>query len=114
LGEHGLRRRRSPRPRTGAAYIGLGVTCPHLIGCALSTSFTCLGSGSDSAKNSMAHVHIGCLPIFMGVCLLKPAPFCNGVCGFPHYSFVGIQLCVFLLRRFCMALGPSSFWFTRK
>jgi hypothetical protein len=84
LGEHWLRRRKTLSPRTGAAYIGLGVTCPHLIGCALSTSFTCLGSGSDSAKTSMAHAHIGCLPIFMGVGLLKPAPVCNGVCGFPH------------------------------
>ena len=84
LGEHWLRRQKTPSPRTGAVYIGLGVTCPHLIGCAFSTSFTCLGPGSDSAKNSMAHAHIGCLPIFMGVGLLKLAPFCNGVCGFPH------------------------------
>ena len=84
LGEHWLRRQKTPSPRTGAVYIGLGVTCPHLIGCAFSTSFTCLQSGSDSAKNSMAHAHIGCLPIFMGIGLLKPAPFCNGVCGFPQ------------------------------
>jgi hypothetical protein len=54
-----------PQAQTGAAYIGLGVTCPYLI---------FIGPGSDSAKNSYAHVHIGCLHIFMGVGLLKPAP----------------------------------------
>ena len=84
LGEHGLRRRKTPGPRNGAAYIGLGVTCPYLIGYATSTSLICFGPGSDSAKNSYAHVHIGCLPIFMGVGILPPVPSCNGVFGFPH------------------------------
>jgi hypothetical protein len=67
LGEHGLVGER-PQPRNGAAYIGLGVTCPHLIGYATSTSLLCVGPGSDSAKNSYAHPHVGCLPKFMGVC----------------------------------------------
>jgi hypothetical protein len=31
-------------------------------------------------------VHIGCLPIFMGVGLLPPVPSCNGVCSFPQTS----------------------------
>jgi hypothetical protein len=84
LGEHGLRRRKTPSPRNGSAYIGLGVTCPYLIGYATSTSLICVGPGSDSAKNSYAHAHIGCLPIFMGVGLKKPAPSYNGVCGFPQ------------------------------
>jgi hypothetical protein len=42
------------------------VTCPYLIGYATSTSLICIGPGSDSAKNSYAHAHIGCLPIIMG------------------------------------------------
>jgi hypothetical protein len=84
LGEHGLRRRKIPSPRNGAAYIGLGVTCPYLIGYATSTSLICLGPGSDSAKNSYAHAYISCLPIFMGVSLKKPAPSCNGICSFPQ------------------------------
>ena len=79
---------KDPEPRNGAAYIGLGVMCPYLIGYATSTSLICVGPGSDSAKNSYAHAHIGCLPIFMGVSLKKPAPSCNGVCGFPHQIFV--------------------------
>ncbi|TNN04552.1 hypothetical protein EWB00_001793 [Schistosoma japonicum] len=56
-----------PEPRNSVAYIGLGVTCPYLIGYATSTSLICVGPGSDSAKNSYAHAHIGSLPIFMGV-----------------------------------------------
>jgi hypothetical protein len=86
LGEHGLRRRKTPGPRNGAAYIGLGVTCPYLIGYATSTSLICLGPGGDLAKNSHAHAHIGCLPIFMGVGLKKLAPSCNDVCGASHIS----------------------------
>ena len=101
LGEHGLHKRKTLSPRTGTAYIGLGVTCPHLIGCALSTSFTGLGSGSDSAKNSMAHSHIGCLPIFMGVGLLPPAPSCNDVCSFRQL------LCVQKFLAHLCALSPS-------
>ena len=66
LGEHGLHRRKTSSPRNGAAYIGLGVTCPYLIGYATSTSLICVRPGSDSAKNSTAHAHIGCLPIIMG------------------------------------------------
>jgi hypothetical protein len=55
------------RPRAPEmALLGLGVTCPYLIGYATSTSLICVGPGSDSAKNSYAHVHIGCLPIIMG------------------------------------------------
>ena len=50
LGEHGLSRRKTPSPRNGAAYIGLGVTCPYLIGYATSTSLICVGPGNDSAK----------------------------------------------------------------
>ena len=41
---------KDPEPRNGAAYIGLGVTCPYLIGYATSTSLICLGPGSDLAK----------------------------------------------------------------
>jgi hypothetical protein len=84
----GLRRQKTPSPRNGAAYIDLGVTCPYLIGYATSTSLICLGPGSDLAKNSYAHAHIDCLPIFMGVGLKKPAPSCNGVCGFPQFSLI--------------------------
>jgi hypothetical protein len=72
--------KKTPNPSTGAAYIGLGeaclhpigyafntsFTCPHPIGYAFSTSFTCPGPGSDSAKDSTAHVHFGCLPKLMG------------------------------------------------
>jgi hypothetical protein len=43
-------------PKTGAAYIGLGEACLHLIGYAFSTSFTCLGPGCDAAKTLM-HMH---------------------------------------------------------
>jgi hypothetical protein len=58
---------KDPEPRNGAAYIGLGVTCPYLIGYATSTSLICVGPGSDLAKkNPYAHAHIGCLPIIMG------------------------------------------------
>ena len=53
-------------PRTGAAYIGLGVACLYLIGCAFSTSFTFPGMGCDLAKNPYAHAHIGCLPELTG------------------------------------------------
>jgi hypothetical protein len=60
------RGKRPRAPENGAAYIGLGVTCPYLIGYATSTSLIYVGPGSDSAKNSYAHVHIGCLPIIMG------------------------------------------------
>ena len=66
LGELDCRGEKTPSPRTGAAYIGLGEACLHPIGYAFSTSFTCLGPGSDSAKNSTAHAHIGCLPKLMG------------------------------------------------
>jgi hypothetical protein len=94
LGEYGLCRRKTPSPRNGAAYIGLRVKCPYLIGYATNTSLICLGPGSDSAKNSYAHVHIGCLPIFMGVGILPPVPSCNGVFGFPHLPlFVLIKWC---------------------
>jgi hypothetical protein len=44
----------------------LGVTCPYLIGYATSTSLICVGPGSDLAKNSYVHAHIGCLLIIMG------------------------------------------------
>jgi hypothetical protein len=50
LGEHWLQRQRTLSPRNGAAYIGLGVKCPYLIGYATSTSLICVGPGSDSAK----------------------------------------------------------------
>jgi hypothetical protein len=63
-----LQRQKDPSPRTGAAYIGLGEACLLPIGYAFSTSFTyphpidyvfsthfstsftCPGPGSDSAK----------------------------------------------------------------
>jgi hypothetical protein len=61
-----LQRRKDPEPRNGTAYIGLGVMCPYLTGYATSTSLICVGPGSDLAKNSYAHAHIGCLPIIMG------------------------------------------------
>jgi hypothetical protein len=100
LGEHGLCRRKtpSPSPRNGAAYIGLGVMCPYLIDYATSTSLICLGPGRDSAKNSYAHAHIGCLPIFMGVGLKKPAPSCNGICGFPHTYMLQIYIQNFIVE----------------
>jgi hypothetical protein len=66
IGRAQLQRQKDPEPRNGAAYIGLGVTCPYLIGYATSTSLICVGPGSDSAKNSYAHVHNGCIPIIMG------------------------------------------------
>jgi hypothetical protein len=66
IGRAQLQWRKDPEPRNGAAYVGLGVTCPYLIGYATSTSLICVRPGSDSAKNSYAHVHIGCLPIIMG------------------------------------------------
>jgi hypothetical protein len=74
---------KDPKPRTGAAYIGLGEACltpglvmhllPHLhvshpIGYNLSTSHNLInmpGPGSDLAKNFTAYVHIGCLPNLM-------------------------------------------------
>jgi hypothetical protein len=62
LGELGCRGRQTLSPRTGAAYIGLGEVCLQLIGYAFSTSFACLGPGSDLAKHSTAHAHIGCYP----------------------------------------------------
>ena len=66
LGELDCRGEKTPSPRTGAAYIGLGEVCLHPIGFAFSTSFACLRPGSDSAKNSTAHAHIGCLPKLVG------------------------------------------------
>jgi hypothetical protein len=77
LGELDCRGEKTPSPRTGAAYIGLGgrvhtrlvmLSVPHLhaLGLAFSASFACLWPGSDSAKNSTAHAHIGCLPKLMG------------------------------------------------
>ena len=84
LGEHGLRRQKTLNPRNGTAYIGLGVTCPNLTGYATITSLICLRPGSDSAKKSYAHVHIGCLPMFMGGGHLYTVPSCNGVCSFPQ------------------------------
>jgi hypothetical protein len=56
LGEHGLRRRKTPSPQNGSAYIGLGVMCPYLIGYATSTSLICLRPGSDSAKKTLLHM----------------------------------------------------------
>ena len=38
------------------------------------------------STNSYAHAHIGCLPIFMGVSLLKPVPSCNGAYWLPTHG----------------------------
>jgi hypothetical protein len=56
LGELDCRGEKTPSPRTGAAYIGLGEACPHPIGYAFSASFACLGQGSDSAKRTLLHM----------------------------------------------------------
>jgi hypothetical protein len=50
LGELDCRGEKTPSPRTGTAYIGIGEVCLHPIGYAFSTSFACLRPGSDSAK----------------------------------------------------------------
>jgi hypothetical protein len=79
IGRAWLQRRKDPKPRTGAAYIGLGEACliPGLV--MHYASFACSSSdwlysqylinmprpGSDFAKNFTAYVHIGCLSKLM-------------------------------------------------
>jgi hypothetical protein len=101
IGRAWLQRQRDPKPRTGAAYIGLGEACltpglvmhglclpPHLHVCIWLVNLSLIWLVNLSliwlvnSQNLILAKELYCLCMRGGQ--RKPAPPCNGTCGFPQ------------------------------
>ena len=96
---------KDPKPKTGAAYIGLGEECLHLIGYAFSTSFTCLRPSHDSAQTLMHMRTLVVYPYSWASACWNQCHLVMALIGFPHMANGSTNLYSYF---------ENQFWFLKK